>query len=235
LSVAPSPRRIPPIGFAHRGARTERRENTIDAFSWALAEGATGLESDAWITSDGVVVLNHDGVTGPFWRRRAISGQPHSALPGHIPSLEELFEECGTDYQLSLDLKDPAALETTVRVAETARAAERLWLCHHDWRLMAGSRPLTKAVHLVDSTNVSRMTHGVAARARELHDVGVEALNLHRSQWDTTVLGEVHAAGLLAFAWDAQSDGEIARLLKLGIDGLYSDHVGRLMAAINSL
>jgi glycerophosphoryl diester phosphodiesterase len=233
LSVGP--RRIPPIGFAHRGARTERRENTIDAFSWALAEGATGLESDAWITSDGAIVLNHDGVTGPLWRRRAISTRPRSALPDHIASLEELFDECGTDYELSLDLKDPAALEATVRIAQEAGAAERLWLCHDDWKLMAGWKPLTGDAHLVDSTSVSRMTQGVAARARALHDAGIDALNLHRSQWDATVLGEVHAVGVLAFAWDAQCPGEITRLLELGIDGLYSDHVGRLMAAIKRL
>jgi glycerophosphoryl diester phosphodiesterase len=234
LSDRPSPRPGPPIGFAHRGARSERRENTIEAFRCALERGATGLESDAWITSDGVVVLDHDGVTGPIWRRRAISSQPRSALPAHIPSLEELYDACGHDFELSLDIKDPAALAATMRAAGAGRAADRLWLCHHDWRLMAGWKPLTEDARLVESTNLTWMPEGLAARARALRDAGIDAVNLHRAQWDAAVLAEVHAAGLLGFAWDAQSDADISRLLDLGVDGLYSDHVGRLMGAIRA-
>jgi glycerophosphoryl diester phosphodiesterase len=233
-SFTRSRRPAAPIGFAHRGARAERRENTIEAFSWALATGAAGLESDAWITSDGVVVLDHDGVTGPRWRRRAISSQPRAALPAHIPALEDLYRTCGTGYELSLDLKDPAALAATLQVATAAGATDRLWLCHHDWRLMAGWRQKSRPAHLVESTNLSWMREGLAARAAALHNAGIEAVNLHRSQWDAAVLADVHAAGLLAFAWDAQSEGEIGRLLDLGLDGLYSDHVGRLVRAIRA-
>ena len=53
---------VPPIGFAHRGARAHAPENTLEAFALALRLGATGLESDAWLTADGEVVLDHDGV-----------------------------------------------------------------------------------------------------------------------------------------------------------------------------
>ena len=59
----PSLRR-PPIGFAHRGARAHAPENTLEAFALALRLGATGLESDVWLTADGEAVLDHDGVVG---------------------------------------------------------------------------------------------------------------------------------------------------------------------------
>jgi hypothetical protein len=42
----------PPIGFAHRGARADAPENTLEAFRLALDKGATGLESDVWLTAD---------------------------------------------------------------------------------------------------------------------------------------------------------------------------------------
>ena len=42
-----------PIGFAHRGARAHAPENTIEAFTLAFRLGATGLESDVWLTADG--------------------------------------------------------------------------------------------------------------------------------------------------------------------------------------
>src|SRR5215210_1650844 len=92
----------PPIGFAHRGARAHAPENTLEAFALALRLGATGLESDVWLTADGEAVLDHDGVVGGL-RKRRIASIDRADLPGHIPTLAELFEECGTDFELSLD------------------------------------------------------------------------------------------------------------------------------------
>ena len=54
----------PPLAFAHRGARAHAPENTLAAFTLALRLGATGLESDVWVTADGEAVLDHDGLVG---------------------------------------------------------------------------------------------------------------------------------------------------------------------------
>ena len=50
---------VRPITFAHRGARTEAPENTMPAFRRALELGARGLETDAWVSGEGEVVLAH--------------------------------------------------------------------------------------------------------------------------------------------------------------------------------
>src|SRR5918992_350392 len=110
MSVEPpvlSPLRHPPIGFAHRGARAHAPENTLEAFRLALRLGATGLESDVWLTADGVAVLDHDGLVRTGVRRRPIASVPRSGLPAHVPTLDELYSDCGSDYELSLDVKDP--------------------------------------------------------------------------------------------------------------------------------
>src|SRR4051812_31731822 len=99
--------RSPPIGFAHRGAKAHAPENTLEAFRLGLRLGATGLESDAWLTEDGAVVLDHDGVVRGGVRKRRIADVPRSGLPAHVPTLEELYAECGTTFELSLDVKDP--------------------------------------------------------------------------------------------------------------------------------
>src|SRR3954447_26169370 len=109
----------PPIAFAHRGARAHAPENTLEAFTLALKLGATGLESDVWLTADGEAVLDHDGVFGGL-RRRRINGVDRSALPEHIPTLAELYATCGTGFELSLDVKDAAAAERVVAVARAA-------------------------------------------------------------------------------------------------------------------
>ncbi len=221
-----------PLGFAHRGARTEERENTIVAFRRALDLGASGLESDAWLTSDGVVVLDHDGVLGPIWRRRSIAATPRRDLPGHIPSLDDLYAACGSGFELSLDVKDSRALEGIVAAAREAGAATRLWLCSSDWRPMAAWRALVPEARLVESTNLSSMLEGPRLRLAALRESGIDAVNLHRSEWNAEVLREVRAAGLLGLAWDVQSARRLSEVIALGIDALYCDDVALMTRTI---
>ena len=221
-----------PIAFAHRGARAVRRENTIEAFRHALVLGATGLESDVWVTADGQAVLDHDGATGPPWHRTPLSEQLRADLPAHIPTLEDLYRLCGADVELSIDVKDPAALEETVRVAQAFGAAGRLWLCEADVGRLRSWAGRVGAARLVNSTHLDDMRDGFAARLRELCDAGAAAVNMHGSEWNAQRVQETHDAGLLAFGWDAQKDEHIRRLVHLGLDGIYSDHVDRLVHAI---
>ena len=89
----------PAVLFAHRGARAHAPENTIEAFTLGLRLGATGLESDVWLTADGVAVLDHDGVVGGLLRRKQIADVDRADLPAHMPSLAELYEACGNQLR----------------------------------------------------------------------------------------------------------------------------------------
>lgn len=224
---------VPPIAFAHRGARAQAAENTIEAFSLALRMGATGLESDVWLTADGQAVLDHDGVVRRRVRRRHIRSVPRARLPGHIPGLEDLYGVCGTDIDVSLDVKDPAAFDRVIDIARAAGGAalERLWLCHPDWQQVAAWRRV-EGVHLVDSTRLARIREGPERRAATLASKGINALNLHHSDWTAGLTTLVHRFGVLAFGWDAQLPRVLAELLDLGIDAVYSDHVDRMVAAL---
>lgn len=228
------PARVPPIAFAHRGARAHAPENTIEAFQLALRLGATGLESDAWVTADGEVVLDHDGVVGGRLRRRPIDSVTRADLPPHIPTLGELYEACGSDYELSLDVKDPAAAAGIVDVARAAGdgAPGRLWLCHHDWELVASWRRPFDDVRLVDSTRLHRMKQGTERRAAQLSNAGVDAVNLHRSDWSAGLAALFHRFDRLAFGWDCQLERHLAEALDLGLDAVYSDHVDRMLDAL---
>lgn len=226
----------PPIGFAHRGARAHAPENTLEAFHLALRLGATGLESDVWLTADGVLVLDHDGrVAVGRLRKRPIGELTRAALPGHVPSLAEVLETCGTAYHLSLDLKDercgPLVIEQ-VRV-DFPDLLARLWLCHPSWQYVASLRPLHPDVRLVDSTRLERITEGPERRAATLAEHGVDALNLHHSDWTGGMVALVHRFGRLALAWDLQLEHLLRTVLRMGIDGVYSDWVDRMVDAFD--
>ena len=221
----------PTVLFAHRGARAHAPENTLEAFDLAVRLGATGLETDVWLTADGVPVLDHDGVVGSRLRRRPIAATSASDLPDHIPSLAEFYERVGPHLPLSIDVKDPAAFDPLVAVARGHGAADRLLLCHEDLEVLAAWRTTAPEVGLVHSTFVGHLPQGCERHAADLRRAGIEAVNLHHSEWNPGRIALYRRFGRRVLGWDAQHERVIRQLLEWGVDGLYSDHVDRMVDA----
>ncbi len=219
----------PPITFAHRGARAHAPENTLEAFELALRLGASGLESDVWLSADRVAVLDHDGVVKRGLRKRPISEFERSELPGHIPTLLELLETCGTDYALSLDLKDPESAAAIVEVvgAVDTSLLERTWLCEPSLNRVIELRELfgDTPIRLLQTTRLDRIKGTAERRAEYLARHRIDGINLHRTDWNGGLVSLFHRFGLHAFGWDMQHEHELRAGLRMGLDAVYSDRV----------
>ncbi len=219
----------PPITFAHRGARAHAPENTLEAFELALRLGASGLESDVWLTADGVAVLDHDGIVRNGVRKRPISEFDRDQLPGHIPTLLELLQTCGTEYSLSLDLKDPECATAIVDVITDVDESllERTWLCEPslnrviELREAFGDRP----IRLLQTTRLERIKGTPERRAEYLARHRIDGINLHRTDWNGGLVALFHRFGLHTFGWDMQHEHELRTGLRMGLDAVYSDRV----------
>ncbi len=226
----------PPIAFAHRGAKAHAPENTLEAFALAVRLGATGLESDAWLTSDGVVVLDHDGVVRAGLRRRPIGEVPRAALPSHIPTLADLYDTVGLDLPLSIDVKDSAAAGPILAVARDAGAETGLLhLCTGLWEQAASWRALDPDVKLVESVRLRRLKDGPERHAARLAEAGLDVVNMPYADWTGGLTTLFHRFGLLCFGWDAHHTRQLDELLDMGIDAVYSDHVDRMVEAVRRL
>jgi glycerophosphoryl diester phosphodiesterase len=218
-----------PITFAHRGACAYAPENTLEAFALGLRLGATGLESDVWLTADGHVVLDHDGVVTSRLRKRPIAELTRAQLPAHIPTLAELYAHCGTAYALSLDLKDPRVGQAVIDVTREAAPAmvERLWLCSPTWQSLLPLRG--QGAKLVDSTRLSRIKEGPERRAATLASEGIDAVNMHHTDWNGGLVALFHRFERVTFGWDMQFEDVLRPSLRMGLDGVYSDWVDRMI------
>ncbi len=219
------------IGFAHRGGRAHGGDNRIETFVEALSRGANGLETDAWVTSDGAVVLDHDGVLRTGTRRTPIPQVRRDRLPAHVPTLEELYAACGTDFDLAVDIKSADAIEPVVAVASAHGAAERLWLFAHrgvDFDELDGVHP-AMTLHGRNMVGSGRRGRLQAAQA-----AGIQAINARWMWWRRDIVAEVHDLGMKAFGYDAQRSSSIRRCVILGLDGVFSDHVDRLVAELSA-
>jgi glycerophosphoryl diester phosphodiesterase len=125
MSLLERPR---PLLMAHRGDAVHAPENSFAAFGLALDADADLLETDLWLTRDGVLVCHHDRtlervtdgrgaipdltldevklarVTGSYCGQFDPAHYPEE----RIPTLEELLAWMPQDTGLALELKDPA-------------------------------------------------------------------------------------------------------------------------------
>lgn len=199
------------LAFAHRGGMADAPENSLQAFRLALSRGVTALESDVWLDASGEPVLSHTR-PGP------------AALP-----LRALWQECGTAYDLCLDLKQRGVVGPVVAAARDAGVdLQRLWLVGRGGEPLRW-RGVDPQVRLVTDTRVQHTLPWPAGYLRGLRAGGVDAVNLRRRNWSRPLVDRVHRAGLLAFAWDVQTEQRRTAVLATGVDGFYSDHLALLV------
>jgi glycerophosphoryl diester phosphodiesterase len=230
------PRTVTPITFAHRGGRAHEPDNTLAAFGAALERGARGLETDAWLSGDGEVVLVHDSTLRRGLRRLRVGSTPAKQLRGYgVPRLAELYEGLGTAFELSIDVKDPSAAGPILEAAAAAGATgvERLWLCSPSTGLLRRVRETGTRAHLVHSRSRRHLDGPLERHAADLGAAGIDAMNLHHTEWTTGLVTLFHRFGVSAFAWDVQEVRHIRAVLRMGVDAIYSDHVDRMVQTVN--
>lgn len=230
---------VTPITFAHRGARAQHPENTLPAFRYAIEHGARGLETDAWLSGDGQVVLVHDS-----WVRGARLGVVPRRIPVPttsaarlhdlgVPRLADLYEKLGSAYELSIDLKDGGVGERIVELARESGDPGRLWLCSPSRRALRALRDVAPDVHLVHSQTKSRLQTPLERHAADLAEARIEVMNMHHSEWTAGLVALFHRFEVKAFAWDTQEVRHLQAMHTIGIDAVYSDHVARMVETID--
>ncbi|MEO6513557.1 MAG: glycerophosphodiester phosphodiesterase family protein, partial [Candidatus Saccharimonadales bacterium] len=98
-----------PVIVGHRGAHGAVPGNTLASFEKAIACGATEIETDSRLTSDGVVVQLHDA----FFLDKAgikheIADTTFEVLKRHVPdvmTLQELINFVDQRARLMLEIK----------------------------------------------------------------------------------------------------------------------------------
>jgi glycerophosphoryl diester phosphodiesterase len=237
------------ITFAHRGARLEAPENTLPAFRRALECGASGLETDVWLSADGEVVCVHDPVVGRGRHRLRVPASTAEELEAvGVPRLDDVYRELGADFELSVDLKAVEAGPELLAAARRHRAVERLWVCSPDvaqllelydgkpagdFERAAVAAEVTEGKpKLVHSTRRRSITTPLERHAFDLAQAGIDAMNMHHTEWSAGLVSLFHRFGVRAFAWDAQEARQLRAVLRMEIDAVYCDRPDRMVATV---
>lgn len=241
-----------PLLFAHRGASALLPENTLEAFSVSMRQGATALELDVQCTRDDVIVVFHDDngrrMTGVNKLISAFEysdikkwqvGQHSPAL--RIPTLEEFLEAFPLVLK-NIDIKSRPlwvvdlvvkiirrhkATETVVLTSSNNRSVDRIR--ELDYEGAIGSSYLDVAMALCLSKNQLRSRRRAGDRVQVPTSFGL--LRFDRP----TFIRKCHYADLLIDFWVINDAIEAKRLLALGADGIMTDNPSLLQPLFEAI
>jgi glycerophosphoryl diester phosphodiesterase len=225
-----------PLAYAHRGGALEGLENTMPAFEAALALGFRYLETDARVTSDGVLLAFHDDdLSRTCGRPGRISELPWSEVKTArvggkepIPLMEDLLGAL-PEARINLDAKSDAVVAPMIDVIRRTGSLERVCVgAFTDRRLQEVRRALgPKLCTSMGPFEVARwLAASFAPRGLGMPKVPVAQVPLTQGPVPVVTARSVRAAaakGLQVHVWTIDDAAEMDRLLDLGVRGIITD------------
>jgi glycerophosphoryl diester phosphodiesterase len=217
---------VPAFAAAHRGLSSEHPENTLRAFGAAVAAGFPALEMDLHQTRDGHVVIVHDGALS-----RTTDGegevadldlrevQAFDTGAGPVPTLESLFGLLEAwDGLYNLEVKDPGALEGTLKLAK-ARVPGRFQVSSMLPGVLLEARDLDRQAMLA-LIPLGPVEEDDLEMARESE---CQWVNVDHDFLDAEVMAMAQAAELKVGSWTVNDPATARSLVALGVQCIITD------------
>lgn len=230
--------------FAHRGANKEAAENTRTAFDKALRYAIDGIETDIQLSRDEVAVLWHDddlAKLGLSDRRiddldhaqlQAMDFAAHFAGAGKegVMLLDDFVASYRVRCRLLLEIKrypsEPDARQH-IKVRETLALAGAPDVSHilassFDLDSLLYARHIAPQFPLVFNLEPE---HDAAFAARALDEHAfLHGLCVHIATLDEAMMSVVRERGKSIAVYTCNTDEQIGRALRLGVEILISDY-----------
>lgn len=222
-----------PLVLAHRGARERAPENTLEAFSVALAQGADGVELDVHHTADGALVVHHDAEAPGLGVLAHLASDEIRAARPEIPTLVEALDVCAgaiVNVEIKI-LPGDADFDAYERTAELV--VQTLMDRGRTDRVIISSFSLATVdrVRELDAEIPTAFIVMFGMDPLEAVELCVERGHgaVHPNLWllgnevAAHVAERAHEHGLKANVWTVNDADEMRRLDAAGVDGLITD------------
>ena len=212
--------------LAHRGAHQNDRENTIGAFSAAVALGVDGVELDVRRTLDGVLVVHHNPSVGT----KVIAASDAEELPAYVPTLEAALEALGS-VGVNVEIKnleheseptyDPTGEFARQVVAELLRLGrvQDVTISSFDLSTCAFVRSFDHAHHVAWLLWGRDLTSAMT----QAHVLGLNAVNPHFSLVGAATVEEARALSLDVNVWTVNQEADLQRMASFGVASVITD------------
>lgn len=223
------------IYFSHRGANTQRVQNTTAAFALAHRQGARCFELDVHLLKDGSLAVHHDysllttaGVDvklkdltaadlknyplqNPFTEQITFVPLLQEVLPVLTPGLELLNIELKNDGNIYPGLEEillktlPPALRPLILFSG------------FDYPTLARLRALSCAIRIGQLTRSFNVQEALSLRAESVH--------INHTRFTPQIAQICHANNLKIYCYTVNDKGQATRLSQDGCDGIFTDKI----------
>lgn len=226
------------INWGHRGASGHAPENTRAAFRKALEMGADGIECDLRESRDGELMVFHDPtlkrLTGKPGRLNEFSGAELKrldvgswfapAFAGEtVMTAKEAVAAAPPPLLLNLEIK-AASPQKVVDFIHRAGIAGRVIVSSFDPTLLGKIQQLDAAlpIGVLIDREPWKKAFQLAARLKAV------SLNIPSKRATAEFIGQAHQKNLKVYLYTVNEPEEMARLIKIGADGLFTNYPDRL-------
>jgi glycerophosphoryl diester phosphodiesterase len=231
-----------PLVFAHRGGSALAPENTMAAFANAMALGADGIELDVHLSSDGVVVVNHDTTVD-----RTTPGHGSVALMTaaelaklDVPVLADVLRQFrDTRVIVELKVNSKQLAHAVVDVVRRADAVDRVCAGSFGQRALNVVRGLAPSLATSAAREEVRWALYQSWIRRAPGGAKYAGFQVPETSGGTRVVSPrfvelAHKAGLGVQVWVVDSEDDARRLSSWGVDALITDRPDVLVPLVRS-
>jgi len=232
------------INYAHRGASGYFPENTMLSFRKAIELGATGIETDVQMTSDGVLVLIHDenisrttnglGLVKDFTygslnKLDAGSWFNDNYNSEKIPTAEQLIVLAKSNNMLlNLEIKNgevtyPGIEEKLIKMLYKYNYADKVMLSSFNHYSMVHCKEISKEI----KTGLLYMS-GLYQPEIYCKHTGADALHPYFRSINKEIIDNAKKRGLLVNPFTVNEEAHMKNLIISGVDGLITNYPDKL-------
>jgi len=223
------------IKIGHRGAMGYEPENTLISFQKAIELGADMIELDIHLCKSGELVVIHDEKVDRttngrgFVRDKTLAElkQLDAGKWQAIPTLEEVLGEVNKRVSVNIELKGAGTAVPVAMIIDK--------YVSNGWGrnlFLISSFSIGELECSREKNRESRIGIVFDKKSRDLFNLTdkFSAYSIHPSIKLTNpdLIEEAHKRGLKVFVWTANSSADIRRLIKIGVDGIFSNFPDRL-------
>lgn len=229
------------IYFSHRGANTQRVQNTVPAFALAHAQGARYFELDVHLLKDGRLAVHHDysllstagkdvklaGLTATDLKQYPLQN-PFTDESVYVPLLTEVLPVFSSGLELlNIELKNDNNIYPGIEEAllKTLRAYPQLHskilFSSFDYDTLKRLRALAPQVRIGLLTRHFDINQAVA--------LGAESVHLNWTRFAPEIATVCHANNIRVYVYTVNDVSTAERLEKQGVDGIFTDWISRFV------
>ncbi len=230
--------RARPVVLGHRGSSLRHRQNTLEAFTAAITEGADGVELDVRRAADRSLPVHHDAALADG---REIVDLDRAGLPDWVPELDAVLDACagartgalvGALVNIEIKVGTAGAADTSLADDVVALLQQR---SGRDRVLVSCFEPaiLDRVLALDGDLETALLATAVSTdELRRRAAAGDRAVHPESRSVTAEFVAAAHQEGLRVNVWTVNDPDRIAALAEIGADGIITDDPAGARAAL---